>query len=268
MNPPTLYLTNVCDDVSDDDVKMAFPVEIRNTIYDVVFSTRSKNRSVSHRFAYGRYAYVNFYSIMDAEEALHEGTLYIGHTRHVLKWSFTGHEGFKSIFVSNLRNCRESVVSKLLELFEPVRIDVEHDLPVDKDKDLLCCVAQLSYESFEAAQHAMRRIDGFEFDGKILTATYYRVKQYGGKPVSYPPFLARYVPALADLERLWKAGWEQNQKTEKDENKCPICMDRSYNVVLQCGHVLCRPCVECIQCDKNRCPFCLVQITQCITMRI
>lgn len=62
---------------------------------------------------------------------------------------------------------------------------------------------------------------------------------------------ARLAEAEAEIERM------------RDEQCCPVCMDRNKGTVLGCGHFLCSECA--VLAAANTCPTCRKPVTQRIT---
>ncbi len=54
-----------------------------------------------------------------------------------------------------------------------------------------------------------------------------------------------------------------------DTNLCQICLSSEFQKnAMNCGHVICKKCLETIQTKDNKCPFCKVDITSSINLFI
>lgn len=47
------------------------------------------------------------------------------------------------------------------------------------------------------------------------------------------------------------------------KSKCPICLENKENVILMCGHLVCKSCIDRTFEIKNECPICRAEIFKC-----
>jgi hypothetical protein len=156
--PPSLYVGDVADGTSEEQIQNCFDANTRETIYNVVFMKKNlgKNILVPH-------AFVNFYTIMDAEAALERySRLVVGNAIATVGWS--RHDAPKIIYVENI----PPLVSKqaLLTLFSDIA-------SVQTMKYDTRGRASLLLSTVEDAQLCVRQKHGMIVSGQPITVCYY-----------------------------------------------------------------------------------------------